>query len=640
MNNLSNPEPHHLQTLIYRFVPIVAVIGALVQLVTLWAGLADLQTDWQVTNILPTVAPLLDYDAFLLYVVFLRWLTMVLAWAAAFVLFRRVAFRSASPHWAASLTALLLALLPGLLIMNVGARLDIPAPWDQILLLLSIALAAVALVGLILFGFLFPNLRFIPAWAGWLAVPLSIAVVLGMSGILGGDEFFLVTMLLLVSTLLFGVGSQIYRYLRRADDTQRRQTGWVVIALALLPSSFILSIFLEGRGWPSLIALHLQYLGAAMLPVAILAAVLRRGLWTDATPLQPKQRKFQWAGIAAVFVLGYAALALGLVMPTRAEELQFEPLPASSTPRPVIIDTDMAPDDWMAILFLLQRPEIEVQAITVTGTGEAHCDPGVQNALGLVALSGESGIPVACGRETPLQGDNVFPEAWRQAADTMTGLSLPPVEPPETDQDAVALLAHILGQSPQKVTMLVLGPLTNLADGLQKDPDFLANTEMIYIMGGALNVTGNVWYSGIDNQVAEWNIYIDPLAAQIVFESGVPLTLVPLDATNKVPANLEFVRLLQANRHTPEADFVYQILQQKMADMANETYSFWDPLAAGLLADESLGYFKEGPVKIYAAPGPSNGLTRLIQGGAPMRYATSADRQRFEYELLRTLNQP
>lgn len=639
MNDLPNPESHCRQTLIYRFIPILAGIGALVQLVTLWAGLSDLQADWQVTNILPAVTPLLDFDTFLLFVVFLRWLATALAWAAAFVVFRWVVFRSASPHWAGSLTALLLALLPGLFVTNAGARLDIPAPWDQILLLLSIVLAAVALVGLILFGFLFPNLRFVPAWAGWLVVPLSILLVLGMSGILG-DELFAIIMLLLVFVLLFGVGSQVFRYLRREDEAQRRQTGGVVIALTLLPFSFILSVFLQGRGLPALIALLLQYLGAALLPIAILVAVLRRGLWTDAAPRQPIQWRLQWVAILAVFVLGYAALATGLVLPTRAEELQFEPLPASATPRPVIIDTDMAPDDWMAILFLLQRPEIEVKAITVTGTGEAHCDPGVQNALGLVALSGESGIPVACGRETPLQGDNVFPEAWRQYADDMAGLTLPPVEPLDADQDAVTLLAQTLGQSSQKVMMLVLGPLTNLADGLQKDPNFLANTEMIYIMGGALNVTGNVWYSGIENQVAEWNIYVDPLAAQIVFESGAPLTLVPLDATNKVPANLEFFRLLQANRRTPEANFVYQILQQKTADMAGETYSFWDPLAAGLLSDESLGYFKEGLVEVYPAPGPSSGLTRLNKDGSPMRYATSADRQRFEYEFLRTLNQP
>ena len=69
--------------------------------------------------------------------------------------------------------------------------------------------------------------------------------------------------------------------------------------------------------------------------------------------------------------------------------------------KPVVVDTDMAADDWMAILYLLQQSDVDVKAITVAGTGEAHCAPGVQNALDLAVLAGRPEIPVACGRETP-----------------------------------------------------------------------------------------------------------------------------------------------------------------------------------------------------------------------------------------------
>ena len=630
----------HRQLLLFRFVPVLAVAGGLVQLISLWAGLPGLQSDWQVVNSLSAAKTLLDFDAFLLYVIALRWLAAILAWTAAFVLFRQAASVSAPLHWASRLTALLMAFLPGLLITDAGSRLGLPAPLEQLVIGMSVLQSAVVLIGLVFFGFVFPNLRFVPARVAWLVVPLSIGLLLVVSGVFGGDDLFPIFMLLLLFTLLVGAGSQVYRYLRQAGGLQRRQTGGVVLALALLPFCFILGFLLNAPGWPSLINLHLQTLAAALLPIAFLDAVLRRGLWTKDAPLPSKGRQWLWAGFASVSVLGFAALAAGYILPLRPERLHFEPLPASSTPRPVIIDTDMAQDDWMAILFLLQRPEVDVKAITVTGTGETHCEPGVQNALGLVALSGNTGIPVACGRETPLQGQNVFPADWRQVADHMAGLSLPFVEPPATDQDAVTLITQILEQSPQKVTLLALGPLTNLADGLQKAPNFLANSEMVYIMGGALNVIGNVGFSGIPNQVAEWNIYIDPLAAQIVFESGAPLTLVPLDATNQVPLDMAFYRLLRDNRNTPEADFVYQMLQNRVNDVAGGMYWFWDPLAAGLLADESLGYFKEGRVKIYPAPGPSSGLTRISESGAPMRYAVSANRDRFELVFLRTLNQP
>ena len=76
---------------------------------------------------------------------------------------------------------------------------------------------------------------------------------------------------------------------------------------------------------------------------------------------------------------------------------------------PVVIDTDMSLDDVMAILYLLQRPDVKVKAITVSGTGHVHCGPGMQHALGLIAIAGAQDIPVACGRDKPLQGDHAFP---------------------------------------------------------------------------------------------------------------------------------------------------------------------------------------------------------------------------------------
>ena len=620
--------------------PALALIGILTQLIYLWFGLPDLQGDWQVVNSLPAVKSLLDFDAFLLYVLALRWLATVLAWLAAFVVFRQAASLSGAPRWAALFTALLMALLPGVLLSDMGGKLSLPAPWDQVVMAVSTLQGGLAILGLLLFGFLFPNLRFVPGWVGWMAVPLSAGVMLMLTGILGSDDLYVIIMMGLLALLLAGAASQVYRYLRRSDAAQRRQTVGVVAALVLLPLSFIVSFVLNGSGWPSLINLHVQILIAALVPIALLDAVLSRGLWSDETPAPSSLPGVLRAGVFAASLLGFVALAAGLVLPLRAEKLLFEPLPASAAPRPVIIDTDMAPDDWLAILFLLQRPDIEVKAITVTGAGEVHCSPGVQNALGLAVLSGNPNIPVACGRETPIQGQNVFPEDWRKVADEMAGLSLPVVEPPASDLDAVALIAEVLEQSPQKVTLLALGPLTNLADGLQKDPGFLANAEMVYVMGGAINVMGNVGFSGIDNQVAEWNIYIDPMAAQIVFESGAPLTLVPLDATNQVPMDMKFYRLLRDNRHTPEADFVYRALQNRVSDVAGGMMWFWDPLAAGLLADESLGYIKEGRIKIYPSPGPGSGLMRLKDDGALMRYAVSADRKRFEMEFLRTLNQP
>src|SRR6266542_6394897 len=95
------------------------------------------------------------------------------------------------------------------------------------------------------------------------------------------------------------------------------------------------------------------------------------------------------------------------------------------TPKPVVFDTDMAHEDMFAALFLLSHPNVDVRAITVSGTGETHCGPGVAHALGLVKVSGHKDIPVACGRETPLQGDHEFPAEWRQSVDNAYGVEIP-----------------------------------------------------------------------------------------------------------------------------------------------------------------------------------------------------------------------
>src|SRR5512139_3908061 len=102
-----------------------------------------------------------------------------------------------------------------------------------------------------------------------------------------------------------------------------------------------------------------------------------------------------------VFLALLIICALGLTLPASAADA-----------RPVIIDTDMTTDDWMAILLTLKNPEFSVKAITVTGTGWAYCDAGVQAALGLLALTNYGDVPVSCWTEKPLLGDNAPPAEW------------------------------------------------------------------------------------------------------------------------------------------------------------------------------------------------------------------------------------
>jgi len=316
------------------------------------------------------------------------------------------------------------------------------------------------------------------------------------------------------------------------------------------------------------------------------------------------------------------------------------PSPMPPLRSPVVIDTDMAADDWMAILYLLQRPELEVVAITVTGTGEAHCEAGMQHALGLVALAGYGDVPVACGLETPLQGDHAFPDIWREEVDNLLGLSLPESQQVPSELTAVELLTSTIQSSRDKVTLLTLGPLTNVGEALHSYPYLVNKLERIYIMGGAVNSPGNVGQSGvgIENNTAEWNLYIDPLAANLVLGSGVPITLVPLDATNHVPLTSKLFSRLESEHTTPEATFVYEVLGAHSDVFDKGSYYLWDPLAAAILTDDSVGIFQDKNLCVVETEGVESGWSKVGSDCPLVRVAVSADGYRFEQLFVDTLN--
>jgi len=320
---------------------------------------------------------------------------------------------------------------------------------------------------------------------------------------------------------------------------------------------------------------------------------------------------------------------------TNADTRDTTPLPPV---RQVIIDTDMAVDDWFAILYLLQKPEVNVLAITVTGTGEAHCEPGVKNALGLVKLANHAPIPVACGVEISLRGNNVFPDSFRDSVDSMLGIQLPPGSNPSTTNDAVDLIAEVLENTSSTVDILVLGPQTNLAEFVTKYPDLKSKVGKIYLMGGAVNVPGNVasWIEG--NAHAEWNIYIDPYAANKVFESGIPVVMIGLDATNQSRLTMEFYEKVKEEAKTQEAEFVTEVLGQMQSFIESGNWYFWDPMAAAIMLDESLAAFKDQPIHVVEEPGKMLGATVVTSGAPLIQVAVSADGIRFTQEFIQTLN--
>lgn len=305
--------------------------------------------------------------------------------------------------------------------------------------------------------------------------------------------------------------------------------------------------------------------------------------------------------------------------------------------RPVIIDTDMAADDLVALLFLLHAPGIRVEAITVAGTGEVHGKPGARNAAALIALAEAGDIPIAYGRETPLRGTHVFPPSWRTDADGLYGFTLPDRIDLVSEQSAPDLLASVIEAASEKVTLLTLGPLTNVAEALQGHPALIDKLE-IYAMGGALRVPGNVGTTGgpPENESAEWNIFIDPRAANIVFGCGAPVTLVPLDATVQVPLTPSLVERIRAGAATASGAFTADLIERIHA-ACPEGLFMWDSLAAAILTDNTLAGFDTVRM-VVVEEGPQAGRTVSSIDGPSVRVACRIDVTRFEQVLIDTLN--
>lgn len=341
--------------------------------------------------------------------------------------------------------------------------------------------------------------------------------------------------------------------------------------------------------------------------------------------------------IASRLALCFALLGGLAVLSGSTPAIAQEATPtAAEAAIPVVIDSDMISDDWMATLFILNDPQFNVEAITVAGTGFATCDAGVRSALGLLALTDYGDVPVSCGAESPLMGDNAPPAEWMTTLETVEGLGLP--EGGEAvAEDAVALFTSTIQDSPEPVTVLALGPLTNVGAALEATPDLIDNIAMIYVMGGAVDVDGS--FVSDENTTAEWNIFSDPHGARLVFESGAPITLVPLDATNEVPVTPEFVETLEAAKSTPAAEFVATLLENNAESIESGSYYFWDPLAAVAMSHPDLVTLTPRDVTVVDIPGDAeDGRTKPDDNGSEIMVATEPDGAAVEAALIAAWN--
>jgi inosine-uridine nucleoside N-ribohydrolase len=254
---------------------------------------------------------------------------------------------------------------------------------------------------------------------------------------------------------------------------------------------------------------------------------------------------------------------------------------AAAAAKKVIIDTDPGTDDAIAILLALNSPELDVRALTVV-PGNVTAALGLENALKLASLANRCDIPVAGGAQHPLFQKLITAEFWH-GKNGLANVELPAPKCKADARFAPDLIIQMVHQQPHEITLLPIGPETNIALAVLKDPSIVPLVKEVVVMGGSIT-GGNV------NAAAEANIYNDPEAAQIVFQAGWPLTMVGLDVGNLTLFNRQHLKQL-AKTHGPENDFLMSVLDfliglsEKFGDPGTPMY---DPLAVGAAIDPTI----------------------------------------------------
>lgn len=313
------------------------------------------------------------------------------------------------------------------------------------------------------------------------------------------------------------------------------------------------------------------------------------------------------------------------------------PVGSAGQPLPLIIDTDPGLDDALAIGLAVARPELNLLAVTTVGgnTGVRHC---TENALRLLDLYGAPDVPVAEGADRALVGATVrAPEIHGAGGIGSTVLS--PSPNTARPEGAVELIAHILRTHPEPVVIAPIGPLTNIALLLRLHPELAARIAHICLMGGSIG-EGNVTVS------AEFNIYVDPEAAAIVFESGLPITMMGLDVTHQAVLHasaLERLQGLETRSAAIAAELVAYALEREGQWYGTPRMSVHDAVAVGHLAIADLVAVAPYDVQVDTGNGPARG--RTVCDGLPVRMARKSraanaevgvhiDRDRFEDLLV------
>lgn len=290
--------------------------------------------------------------------------------------------------------------------------------------------------------------------------------------------------------------------------------------------------------------------------------------------------------------------------------------------RTVLFDHDGGIDDLLSLMMLLAMPHIELAGVVVT-PADCFLRPAVSASLKVLRFFEQPDIEVSQGA---LHGVNPFPREWRKHAYTVDALPIlnepdAPLPSP-VDEPGHQFIIRKLEQANEPLTVLITGPVSNLAAALTGRPQLAANIEEVVWMGGALRVNGNV-RDYEHNGSAEWNAYWDPPSTYQLWQSDAPITLFSLDATDNVPVTMNFLHRLAKQRRYPLSDLAGQCwaITVGVIPAYEYVYHMWDTLTTGYLGAPQYISLRQARTEVVPY-GPGAGRTQEVaKGGKIIRAA-------------------
>ena len=331
------------------------------------------------------------------------------------------------------------------------------------------------------------------------------------------------------------------------------------------------------------------------------------------------------------------------------EEEEIPPVPAAQPIKnifpnplngkiPVIYSHGGGPCDIGGMVFLSKHPNVDLIGI-VLSRGEIHPEIAVEKwPVFLYDVLDSHNTAIALGSDLRMDSNShEFPEVWRKSADDFWGLDLPEKV---TEYDPVVgheLIIELVNNSPEKVTLIAMASMIDIALAIQEDPGIIDNISHVVVMGGAFTMRGNL-DEGPDetsNEVAEWNMWIDAQAAKYLFSSGVPVSIIPLDGIQYYVQAKDIDRIKTIS--DPGVEYVAQMWDQQWGWSNGRGFFIWDTITATAVTNPENFYWTYDGIDVIAEAGDFQGQTIALNNGAQhTRYATGANYEAVLDQLIET----